>query len=366
MEPMVSDEQIPTQWSQPPSASDEPPSPQTVPGAATVPVANPLFFTPANRVCAHCGGTIDFDDYCEQCGAKAPSQRDHYEMELGQGFAGVCDRGRRHARNEDALVLWADEEDLQIAVACDGVSSAPNSDIASLAAAQAITSYLVAERDRMNDADLAGLMYEAMSAGNAAVLATTPPDAVNPPSCTAAVGIICGDVVIAANIGDSRVYWLSEDQQARTGLILTQDHSMAQEEIAAGTPREVAESGPNSHVITRWLGKDAPDLHPNLNRIALDKAGWLVTCSDGLWNYFSEPNEFAGAFFDSVEQDDATALRVARHWVQAANEKGGHDNITIAICHAEPADDQVLDVPTTRTRPAEPVAENAAAAPAAD
>lgn len=141
---------------------------------------------------------------------------------------------------------------------------------------------------------------------------------------------------------------------------------MAQEEIAAGTPREVAESGPNSHVITRWLGKDAPDLHPNLNRIALDKAGWLVTCSDGLWNYFSEPNEFAGAFFDSVEQDDATALRVARHWVQAANEKGGHDNITIAICHAEPADDQVLDVPTTRTRPAEPVAENAAAAPAAD
>ena len=59
-----------------------------------------------------------------------------------------------------------------------------------------------------------------------------------------------------------------------------------------GVPREEAENGPQAHAITRWLGRDTPTTvpkTPGCTRIAED--GWLVVCSDGLWNYASEAAE---------------------------------------------------------------------------
>ena len=54
------------------------------------------------------------------------------------GSAGVCDIGKRHARNEDAMALSATEPPGQraVLVVCDGVSMATDSHIASLAAAR--------------------------------------------------------------------------------------------------------------------------------------------------------------------------------------------------------------------------------------
>ena len=63
---------------------------------------------------------------------------------------------------------------------------------------------------------------------------------------------------VAGNVGDSRVYWLPDaaDEPARQ---LGRDDSFAQEQMAAGVPRQEAETGPHAHSITRWLGRDAPD-----------------------------------------------------------------------------------------------------------
>ena len=61
---------------------------------------------PAPRApCLQCGGAVDDDGYCTQCGTKAPSQRDHFEEQPAPWVAGVCDRGIRHHRNEDAMAL---------------------------------------------------------------------------------------------------------------------------------------------------------------------------------------------------------------------------------------------------------------------
>lgn len=54
--------------------------------AAMTPIPSPAVghapvrtFTPVVQSCPRCGGSIDFDGYCEMCGAKAPSIRDHFE-----------------------------------------------------------------------------------------------------------------------------------------------------------------------------------------------------------------------------------------------------------------------------------------------
>jgi serine/threonine protein phosphatase PrpC len=79
------------------------------------------------------------DGYCESCGRKVPTGRDHTELDLDL-LAGVTDRGVRHSRNEDAMALATAETPagpVAIAVVCDGVSSSPRPDDASLAGAQA-------------------------------------------------------------------------------------------------------------------------------------------------------------------------------------------------------------------------------------
>ena len=55
----------------------------------------------ARPSCVRCQGPVDADDYCIECGLKQPAARDHMELDLGTA-AFVCDRGRRHARNEDS------------------------------------------------------------------------------------------------------------------------------------------------------------------------------------------------------------------------------------------------------------------------
>ena len=100
---------------------------------------------PADR-CPYCAGRIGADGYCESCGRKEQAGRDHIELDLGL-VAGVTDRGLRHRRNEDAMVLATAQVPggpVVVAVVCDGVSSADRPDEASLAAAQAAGDVLLA------------------------------------------------------------------------------------------------------------------------------------------------------------------------------------------------------------------------------
>ena len=111
-------------------------TPMSSPAVGHAPVRT---FTPVVQSCPRCGGSIDFDGYCEMCGAKAPSIRDHFEENPADWVAGVSDRGIRHPRNEDALALdgTAQIGGRAVLVVCDGVSMSSDSDVASLAAAQA-------------------------------------------------------------------------------------------------------------------------------------------------------------------------------------------------------------------------------------
>ncbi|WP_455604415.1 double zinc ribbon domain-containing protein, partial [Cellulosimicrobium funkei] len=92
------------------------------------------------RPCVRCGGRVAEDGYCTECGEPAASERDHWAERPASWVAGVCDRGVRHSRNEDAMALAASpsataERAFAALVVCDGVSSAPDSAVASLAAA---------------------------------------------------------------------------------------------------------------------------------------------------------------------------------------------------------------------------------------
>jgi len=141
------------------------------------------------------------------------------------------------------------------------------------------------------------------------------------------------DLLVVGSVGDSRAYWIPDAGEAAA---LTLDDSFAQMQIAAGVAREKAESGPQSHAITRWLGADAPDHKPTTATLTLAEPGWLLVCSDGLWNYCSAAPDLAALVRHTSTSTGAEPLALAEALVSWANAQGGQDNITAAVARIEP------------------------------
>ncbi|WP_151524197.1 PP2C family protein-serine/threonine phosphatase [Serinicoccus kebangsaanensis] len=274
--------------------------------------------------CESCGGPYDEDGWCTRCGERRPNPRHHVSQSPSAAVAGVCDRGRRHRDNEDAMALWADngQPGRVVLVVCDGVSSAPRSAEASEAAANAAVAALTGEGPPQ-DRHVAGA-----AAAAAAVEEVAAQVAGSAPSCTYVSAIVQDGRVTVGSIGDSRAYWLPD---AGDPARLSTDDSMAEEQVRAGIDRAEAEAGPLGHTITRWLGPDAPDVRPEITEQDVSEPGWLLVCSDGLWNYASEPTDLAAVVAATARQVGADPLPLAQGLVDWANGRGGADNITVAL-----------------------------------
>ncbi|MGW5736855.1 MULTISPECIES: PP2C family serine/threonine-protein phosphatase [Streptomyces] len=290
------------------------------------------------KLCVACrSGRVDPDGYCENCGHAQPRERDHMEQEL-DAVAAVSDRGLRHHRNEDAFAISSaalpDGSPAVVAIVCDGVSSATRPDEASLAASRAANESLLAALPRGTHPQQA--MHDAILAASDAVnaLADEPTEArehaphQNAPACTLVGSIVAGGLLVVGWVGDSRAYWVPDDRTGPT-VRLTEDDSWAAQMVAAGLMNEAeAYADDRAHAITGWLGADAYELEPHTASFKPDRAGVVVVCTDGLWNYAEAVEDMARA----VPADSALRpLHSAQVLVGHALDGGGHDNVTVAI-----------------------------------
>ncbi|MGW4198597.1 PP2C family serine/threonine-protein phosphatase [Streptomyces sp. NPDC005004] len=289
-------------------------------------------------VCVACrAGRVDGDGYCENCGHAQPRERDHLERESGP-LAAVSDRGLRHHRNEDAFAVahtaLPDGAPASVAVVCDGVSSATRPDEASMAAARAAGDSLLATLPRGTHPQAA--MHEAIVTAAQAVdaLAGEPDEArehaphQNAPACTIVASVVTSGLLVVGWVGDSRAYWVPDDRTAAPAR-LTEDDSWAAQMVAAGLMNETeAYADERAHAITGWLGADAYELEPHTASFKPDRAGVVIVCTDGLWNYAEAAEELARI----VPEDAAERpLHAAQVLVGHALDGGGHDNVTVAV-----------------------------------
>ncbi|MGW3186287.1 PP2C family serine/threonine-protein phosphatase [Streptomyces ardesiacus] len=292
----------------------------------------------AEKVCVACrAGRVDDDGYCENCGHAQPRERDHMEQESGP-VAAVSDRGLRHHRNEDAFsvgcTVLPDGAPASVAIVCDGVSSATRPDDASLAASRAAGESLLGALPRgthpqqaMHDAILAAAQAVNALADEPATAREQAPHQ-NAPACTLVGAVVTAGLLVVGWVGDSRVYWVPADRSAPPAR-LTEDDSWAAQMVAAGLMNEAeAYADERAHAITGWLGADAYELEPHTASFKPDRAGVVVVCTDGLWNYAESAQEMA----DAVPLDAAARpLHSARVLVGHALDGGGHDNVTVAL-----------------------------------
>ena len=147
-----------------------------------------------------------------------------------------------------------------------------------------------------------------------------------------------GDVAFA-HVGDSRAYRYRDGELER----LTQDHSLVEEMLRRGkiTEEEAAEH-PQRSVITRALGPE-PVVEVDTFTHSARAGDVFLLCSDGLTSMVPvETIELVLGEAESLE-------KAARRLVDAANENGGRDNITVVLFRLEgvpEAADADTDQPT--------------------
>jgi PPM family protein phosphatase len=280
--------------------------------------------------CAAPVESIDPDGYCDRCGFRnrpVHPEFDRVAVTLGPSFAGLSDRGLRHHQNEDYFAIQAQAQG-QILVVCDGVSSSTAPQTASQTAAKVTCAAL---SKSLEQAPITTAMLQAaIQQAQMAVAKLTDATAADPPSTTIVAAVVQQGVASISWLGDSRAYWIS----AEGSKVLTADHSWLNEQVSSGQMSAAeAQQDPKAHAITRWLGADAEvEPSPTL-RFTLPGAGYLVLCSDGLWNYLSDADHLATLITMGAEASSLAKLSagIAQRLIDYANSKGGKDNITVTL-----------------------------------
>ena len=138
---------------------------------------------------------------------------------------------------------------------------------------------------------------------------------------TLVAGVLCGDQLVLAHVGDSRCY------RVRAGGLeqLTRDHSWLQQQLDFGliTAQQAAVST-QRNLVTRALGVEA-SVQVEVSQHPLHSGDLFLLCSDGL-SEMLDPADIAALAGSSEPLDDKAIALIA-----AANANGGRDNITVVF-----------------------------------
>lgn len=260
-----------------------------------------------------------------------PAERSHLRV------AAKSHPGMSGKNNEDRYAVSAyrlSEDNPLPALMCvvsDGIGGHRAGEVAAQTAVEAI-SHEVAASDGSQPLHT---LKEAILSANQAIAAAAESDSSKQGmGATCACCWIIDDRLYTANIGDSRIYLV------RGGAIrqISTDHTWVQEAIEAGIlSPEQGRNHPNAHVLRRHLGSkqpvepefrlrlsdaETPEQAKANQGLRLNASDQLVLCSDGLTDLVNDDEILSE--LKSKPQDQALDVLIA-----LANERGGHDNITV-------------------------------------
>jgi len=238
--------------------------------------------------------------------------------------------------------LFFDDRNAALFVVADGMGGGAHGELASQLAIDGIKEYIIGHKDLLSS-DMYTLLNSAIYHANQKILdhLSAHPEDLSMGS-TIIVGIVRDSVLSLGWVGDSRCYALENGRLRQ----LSHDHSLVQSLIDDGSiTEEEAFDHPNRNIINQSLGISS--LIPSFEKISLMGVDKLVLCSDGLNSMLRDTD--IGEILKGEEPVDV----ITRRLVDAANEAGGHDNISCIVVQLFP------DSPVQESIPAEPKTENA-------
>lgn len=228
-------------------------------------------------------------------------------------WGSATDTGRIRQANEDALLTV----DGLYAVA-DGMGGHQAGEVASRLALETLADAF--------DAAGTEVLVAAVEQANAALVerAATDPGLAGMGTTLCAMALVDvndRDAIAVVNVGDSRLYLLSDGELHQ----ITEDHSLVATLQRQGRiTADEAAVHPQRNILTRALGIDGQVLVDSWEIVPVIGDRYLL-CSDGLFNEVDE-SRIAATLRRLADPTEA-----ARELVRLANEAAGRDNITCVI-----------------------------------
>ena len=137
---------------------------------------------------------------------------------------------------------------------------------------------------------------------------------------TLVVATVFDNILKVANVGDSRLYVVGEDI-----IQITRDHSLVEEMVINGQlDRADARVDKRKNIITRAIGGESK-VEADMFSVELKPEDKILMCSDGLSNMVDD------AEILEIINREPDIEKAARMLIDAANENGGKDNISVVI-----------------------------------
>jgi serine/threonine protein phosphatase PrpC len=249
--------------------------------------------------------------------------------------SGISDVGLQREGNEDAFSV---QSSLGLYIVADGMGGHLAGEVASRVAVAIIgKSYRKWLEHDIPDDELFGypdaslskignyIMNSIRLANRVIYEMATEYEQYNGMGTTVVTLLVTPNLIVAANVGDSRIYMVRDGRIER----MSKDHTIVSEHVEMGamTEEEAAKS-PLRHILTRNLGS-AQSVEPEVFEIVPSGRDRFILCSDGLTDLANDKEILEVA----LGEDEPELL--SRKLVDLALQRGGHDNTTVVSVFVE-------------------------------
>ncbi len=296
-------------------------------------------------------------------GAMARLEAINDRLIVGQPFsirmASATDIGKRRDHNEDSCYppssggsgLLPPYLRERVAMVCDGLGGHEGGEVASATAIDALTSQLnVLLRQVEEDpepfspkafSDQLAAMVRVVNNQIAALNDAQGRTAQQRMGTTLVMAVFprprghASNEVYVVSVGDSRLYWIDD----RGCHPVTVDDNVATRDTLLGYSLPAhAQQRLDGASLTQALGTRASDnLVPRIQRLWLDEDAVFLLCSDGFSDYHLV-EEIGRSHLVPILTEDRPLAATCRRLIDMANERNGHDNITVVLVRCRFAD----------------------------
>lgn len=236
----------------------------------------------------------------------------------------ITDPGKIRERNEDSVTILKNGDEYLMCVA-DGMGGHKNGEIASSIALNHLANRFKEISSVGNKEDAINWIQSTVSEANALIYKYV---SLHPESegmgTTMVLAVLTPSFLLIGNIGDSSGYVIKNNKLHK----VTVDHTLVNLLVKSGElTEEEAKNHPRKNVLMRALGA-SNNVEMDIFNVELGVQG-IFLCSDGLTNMLDDEQIM------KVLNENVSIEEKLEKLVFKANNRGGSDNISIAILNKE-------------------------------
>lgn len=227
--------------------------------------------------------------------------------------------GKKRENNEDYMLTYSLSDHAKIYIVLDGIGGANSGEVASSLAANKTVEYM---KEHFNpDGNNLGNLTFAVKYANRCVYEKNKQDKVYKDMGTT-ISLIYEENGLGyiINIGDSRIYEIQKDTIKQITEDDTYVNALVKDRIIT---KEEAKTHPEKHVLLKAIGVTR-SINFEINEIGYLSGRKFILCTDGLTNLVTEDK-----ILENVMNNINSKGKICKSLVNAANENGGTDNITV-------------------------------------